>query len=172
MVVQGEAEPSLRELAKRLDVSPMALYRHFPNKAALLDAVVDSGFADLHTRLLTADEAGDGATRLIGQGMAYIDFASAHPSLFRLMFTHRSDAANNDMARHRAFGLLQNRVDQWLGEKGRQTAQVCWALAHGLAMLQIDGALALDRRQTEAMLQVLIQSDEAGVSVERLRGPE
>lgn len=164
MLAQGEAEPSLRELAKRLDVSAMAPYRHFPNKAALLDAVVDSGFADLHTQLLTADQSGDDAERLIGQGMAYVDFASAHPSLFRLMFTHQTDPENNDMLRHKAFGLLQNRVDQWLGEHGWQTSRACWALAHGLAMLKIDGALPFDRRQTKAMLRVLTQCVQVGGS--------
>lgn len=158
MLANSDAEPSLRELAERLGVSPMALYRHFPNKAALLDAVVDRGFSCLHAHLLAADQSGDSAARLIGQGMAYIDFATQHPPLFRLMFSHHTDAAKPDVARHRAFALLQGRVEQWLTQSHRQAALACWALAHGLAMLKIEGALTLDREQTEATLQVLTRS--------------
>lgn len=158
MLSDRRALPSLRELAQRLEVSPMALYRHFPNKAALLDAVVDWGFTRLHTQLLAAEQSGANAARLVAQGMAYIDFASEHQPLFRLMFSHHTDPAVQSLARHKAFALLQTRVDQRLNESHRQAALACWALAHGLAMLKLDGALALDRPHIEAALRVLTQN--------------
>jgi AcrR family transcriptional regulator len=157
-LADSNAQPSLRELAERLGVTAMALYRHFPNKAALLDAVVDTGFSRLHAHLLAADQSGNNTERLIRQGMTYIGFADEHPPLFRLMFSHHTDPANQDMARHKAFALLQNRVDQWLSESHRQVALACWSLAHGLAMLKLERALLLDREQTEATLRALIQS--------------
>ena len=33
---------SMRRLARRLDCDPMTIYRHAPNKAALLDAVAET----------------------------------------------------------------------------------------------------------------------------------
>jgi AcrR family transcriptional regulator len=40
---------SMRTLAARLDVSPMGLYWHVPNKVALLELVADSVYAEIET---------------------------------------------------------------------------------------------------------------------------
>lgn len=45
---EGASACSMRAVGARLGVSPMALYRWYPNKDALLDAVVDSALGDLH----------------------------------------------------------------------------------------------------------------------------
>ena len=37
----------LRSLAQALGVQPMALYHHLPNKAAILDGVIDLVFAEI-----------------------------------------------------------------------------------------------------------------------------
>ena len=39
---------SMRRLARALDRDPMILYRHAPNKAALLDGVAETVLAQLH----------------------------------------------------------------------------------------------------------------------------
>nr|WP_221379729.1 TetR family transcriptional regulator [Actinoplanes polyasparticus] len=39
---EGEKAMSMRRIAAELGCDPMAIYRHFPNRAALLDAVADS----------------------------------------------------------------------------------------------------------------------------------
>ena len=41
---------TLREIAKRVGVSPMAPYRHFKNKAVLLAVLAQEGFQALHKR--------------------------------------------------------------------------------------------------------------------------
>jgi AcrR family transcriptional regulator len=46
-VIEGAGSLSMRTLAGRLGVSPMALYRWYPNKSALLDAVVDRALGEL-----------------------------------------------------------------------------------------------------------------------------
>lgn len=44
----AEAGPlTMRAVAQRLGCDPMALYRHFPNRAALFDAVCDRALADV-----------------------------------------------------------------------------------------------------------------------------
>jgi AcrR family transcriptional regulator len=44
----AEAGPlTMRAVAQRLGCDPMALYRHFPNRAALFDAVSDRALADV-----------------------------------------------------------------------------------------------------------------------------
>ncbi|HLU92147.1 MAG TPA: helix-turn-helix domain-containing protein, partial [Pedomonas sp.] len=44
---QAEGNISLRELARRVGVSPNAAYRHFPDKEALLAALAAEGFQRL-----------------------------------------------------------------------------------------------------------------------------
>lgn len=44
---EGVARLTMRRLADRLGVAPNALYSHFPNKSALLDAVLDSLLAGI-----------------------------------------------------------------------------------------------------------------------------
>ena len=46
---EGLDRLSMRALAGRLGVEAMSLYHHVPNKDALLDAMVDAVFAELHT---------------------------------------------------------------------------------------------------------------------------
>jgi AcrR family transcriptional regulator len=43
----GVAAVTMRALAERLDVQPMALYHHVANKSALLDGLVDRVFAEM-----------------------------------------------------------------------------------------------------------------------------
>jgi AcrR family transcriptional regulator len=45
---QGLTGLSMRSLARQLGVEAMSLYHHVPNKEALLDAMVDAVFAELH----------------------------------------------------------------------------------------------------------------------------
>ena len=43
----GPEAMTMRRIAARLGCDPMALYRHFPDRAALLDAVADRALADV-----------------------------------------------------------------------------------------------------------------------------
>ncbi|MCW2413250.1 MULTISPECIES: TetR/AcrR family transcriptional regulator [unclassified Sphingobium] len=135
-LVAGEPEPSLRDLAARLGVSAMAPYRHFPNKAALMEAVSERGFAMLEAQLKAADAAKAGAPALVAQGLAYFAFAITHRRLFDLMFREGTRAGEESPARQRAFGVLYDRVVALAPEDAEAVALACWALVHGLAVLQ------------------------------------
>src|ERR1700704_6027768 len=54
----GAEALSMRRLARALDRDPMILYRHAPNKAALLDGVVETVLAQLHVDSADPDWAG------------------------------------------------------------------------------------------------------------------
>ena len=139
---EGSEALSLRALAKEAGVSPMAPYRHFAEKAALLAAISVHGFGLLRERLAAADREGPGG--LIGQGVAYVLFAIEHPELFRLMFGRPPDwreSASEDLA---------NRPDTVLGAFMKETRAAfppdevelamlsLWSFAHGLASLIVD----------------------------------
>ena len=48
----GAASLSLREIAKRAGLSPMAIYRHFADKEALMRALIEEGFRIFSLRTL------------------------------------------------------------------------------------------------------------------------
>src|ERR1700754_666613 len=78
---------SLRELARRADVSHNAPYKHFADKRELLSAVSAAGFEMLTKRM--AREIGrhsDARDQLFAMLRAYIDHGVENPALYNLMF--------------------------------------------------------------------------------------
>ena len=98
---------TLREVARRAGVSHAAPYHHFPDKGALVRAIVAESFDLLGTALADASVgAGDHPINRIGaMGNANVDFASLHahsdaPVLRQPFFRdvqsrHDLDAADN-----------------------------------------------------------------------------
>jgi len=159
----GETAPSLREVARAAGVSAMAPYRHFADRAALLAAVADEGFAALRTRLLDADDAPESREALIAQGRAYVDFALAHPALFRLMFSH--EKAGGVPEDETAYTVLANRVAQLAPDRAEAATLAAWGLVHGLATLLLDAKLdALHRSGVDATLDLLVDGMMSGGS--------
>src|SRR5262245_29560857 len=84
---EGAAGLTLRGIGARLGVSRTALYRHLADKRALLTVVATEGFRTLRQQLVTAwDEGGRGRAAFQAMGVAYVRFAVANPSHYRVMF--------------------------------------------------------------------------------------
>ena len=144
---------TLREIGARLGVSRTALYRHFADKRALLAAVATEGFRTLRQQLVTAwEEGGRGRAALESMGVAYIRFAVANPSHYRVMFGGFVDpkACEPELAAEAA-GAFQALVDALValqrdaivrGDDTVKMARFVWAIVHGVAMLGIDGQLS------------------------------
>src|SRR3990167_10230755 len=79
---------SLREIARNAGVSATAVYRHFPDKAALIGALCLEGFARIAASFREAMASAEpGIEAFNAMGRAYVEFALDHPALFRLMMT-------------------------------------------------------------------------------------
>lgn len=148
----GVAALTMRSVGAKLGVSRTALYRHFADKSALLEAVATEGFRTLRLHTQDAwDRQGGGQAGLEAMGEAYVRFAVAHPSHYRVMFGGhvRESGPQSDLAREGAgaFHVLVNAIvsQQQLGrvrpDNPLQLAQYIWATVHGIAMLAIDGQL-------------------------------
>jgi AcrR family transcriptional regulator len=74
---------SMRRLAHALNRDPMILYRHTPNKAALLDGVAETVLAQLHVDATDPDWAGQ--LRAVARGFRAL--ALAHPHVVPLIVT-------------------------------------------------------------------------------------
>ena len=74
---------SMRRLARALGRDPMILYRHAPNKAALLDGIAETVLAQLTVHAADPDWAGQ--LRTVARG--YRALALAHPHVVPLLVT-------------------------------------------------------------------------------------
>ncbi|GAA0925313.1 hypothetical protein GCM10009558_037610 [Virgisporangium aurantiacum] len=83
---------SMRRLAGRLDVDPMSIYHHLPNKAAIVSGLVGT----VYSTMAPVPVDGPWAERVRAWARAYRDLALAHPNLVLQIVTDSvaaSDAA-------------------------------------------------------------------------------
>ena len=151
---------SLREVARRVGVSATAVYRHFPDKQALLSALAYAGGAELERRQRAAQAAaGAGYPGFDATGREYVHFAVENPALFRLMMVSARSASRLDASeRHeQSLELLRQNIDVILGpdvsaEDKRLRAVQAWAIVHGLAMLILDGQVPGDKDMIDGVI--------------------
>ena len=135
---------SLREVARAVGVSATAVYRHFPSKGALLSALARAGLDRLAAAQHAAsDRAGGGAAGFGATGGAYVRFALANPALFRLIFTSPKPAEGPSAEPSEAMAFLRANAAAMAGAQAGGDDKVlalrAWSIAHGLAMLMLDG---------------------------------
>lgn len=84
-----EAGPEVlraRAIVAEAGLSTQALYTHFGGMPGLIEAVVAGGFADFVAHTGAVGETEDPVRDFFARGWAWVDWAVAHPNLYRLMF--------------------------------------------------------------------------------------
>jgi AcrR family transcriptional regulator len=102
---EGLSAIQARTLAAEIGASTMAVYTHFGGMPALIEAVVREGFARFAEHTRGAPQTNDPVADLIAGGLAYADFATRNPQLYRILFglsefdstAHRSGTAMSDL---------------------------------------------------------------------------
>ncbi len=154
---------SLREVARAVGVSATAVYRHFPDKQALLYALCAEGAEALGRAQAAAMKgAGGGSAGFLATGNAYVCFALDHPALFRLMMSAQPPEGLIDgelSAVNSAMQLLRDNVSGMVPENAtdqdrRQVALHAWSVVHGLSMLMLDGQVPADRTVIDGILSL------------------
>jgi AcrR family transcriptional regulator len=159
---QGVDELTLRGAGAKLGVSRSALYRHFSDKQALVAAVGREGFRMLRLALSDAWERnGKGRKGFEAMGIAYVNFALAHPSHYRVMFGRFIESCAKDAEfveeATAAFRVLvdslveQQRAGLIRRDDPITMARFIWSVVHGIAMLAIDGQLRGADEQGKAL---------------------
>lgn len=153
----GPQALTMREVATRVGVSPMAAYRHFANKDAILAAVAEQGFIRLDTKLkkAAARHLSEPLKALQSLVIEYVRFAKARPHYFALMFG--PEIANKDRfpglktAAEGAFSTLTSAVQNCIttGALKRkndplQVGAAIHSMVHGISSLVLHQRM--DRR--------------------------
>jgi len=172
----GPEAVSLRDVQRRAGVSNSAAYRHYADRAALLDAIAERANADLSGRMQTAlDAVPDdlapveaARARLRGLGRVYVGFALAEPGLFATAFGDRDkDLLVHQHAGDDPYVLLGRCLDDLVAAGGLEPGHrpwsevAAWSAVHGLAVLlgvgPLRGMAPADRETViERVLDVLI----------------
>ncbi|HEV7293692.1 MAG TPA: TetR/AcrR family transcriptional regulator [Devosia sp.] len=151
---EGEAGLGLRDLARAVGVSPAAPYRHFDSRAALLEALAVTGFQRFTLAMETV-AASQPPNPMAAMGKTYVKFALENPNLFRLMFSpqlRKDKRPGLRMAADAAYRTLRHITGGDVDET-RVAALSAWARVHGLAVLLLDGQIAMEAGED---LEVLI----------------
>jgi AcrR family transcriptional regulator len=150
--VEGVDALTMRRVAGAVGITAMAVYRHYPDRDGLLNALADEGFAELAGRLADAKLEGDLDTRMRTLLDVNLDFALERPRLFELMFL-RPRAGARQFPRDFASGKspTANQFAELVAEGIRDGvfAGNVWeivfeagALLQGLVMLYLGGRVA------------------------------
>ena len=169
IVERGTYSFTMRELARKAEVTHNAPYRHFSDKDVLLAALAEEGFHAMTQALIeacgeTCDS--DPAQWLKCLGQEVVRFALKNPSHYRLMFGDvlaeaRREHLELTKASEGTFTLLVQAIKACKGAgllrdgpTVNELAIGAWALVHGLSSLILAGHL---RPQEEATTHLLEQ---------------
>lgn len=143
----GAAKLSLREVAKHAGVSHTAPYRHFKNRAAMLEAIAIAGFGRLKLLMEQAEASApnDSEAQLRAAGLAYLQLAVNNPEHTRLMFGGMMKDVPEDghlyAAAEESYAAIYRIIDTgrargvFGGSDTDTVVLTAWALVHGLTML-------------------------------------
>jgi AcrR family transcriptional regulator len=157
----GAEGVAMRRVAKAVGITPMAVYRHYPDRAALLNALANEGFEQLTAQLTAKTLTGDVEERLGGMLDVFLDHALAHPRLFELMFLQRREGARTFPGDFKTRRSPTANVTVKLLEEGMASGYFrrddVWeisfetgALWQGLVMLYLGGRMGMSRDEFRA----------------------
>ena len=151
---EGADAVTMRRVANAVGITPMAVYRHYPNRAGLLNALANAGFDELAARLAEVRFAGDIEKRLAKILNIYLEHALQNPRLFELMFlTQREGArrypqdfkAGRSPTANPMIELIQEgmKIGYFREDEAWEIVFEMGALLQGLVMLYLGGRMAV-----------------------------
>lgn len=145
---------SLREVARAAGVSATAVYRHFPDKRALMAALAREGLDRLYAAQAEAAAGAQAGQAFEATGRAYVRFALAQPGLFRLTFEYPDVFPEGPIDDAAGALLNQNALELAGGDpaRARLVALRAWSLVHGLALLMLDRRVPADDALIDAAI--------------------
>jgi AcrR family transcriptional regulator len=182
-IEEGFGNATMRRIAGEVGVSPTALYLHFADKEAILQAIADDYFSELLVKLQeTQGLEGPPLTRLRSGLRAYLEFGLERADEYRLTFQSRvvraatPICAEDDVA-EMSFRVLEHAVEDLVASgvfRAGDTdtiAETIWCCLHGLTSALID---LTDRVVTphSALIESVIDTVVTGLACPKVAGAE
>jgi AcrR family transcriptional regulator len=150
------AEVTMRRVAAEVGLAPMAIYKHFPSRDALLKAATLTEYERIGGYFQRAN-ARRNIKKLRGM-LGYLDYALDHPNLFRYMFSSAREGAyvfprDLNAGKSSTMNILHEVVEDAMKSNRMRRDDVfevsltIWAHAHGLIALYLVGRINLPRKQ-------------------------
>jgi AcrR family transcriptional regulator len=158
---EGAEGVTMRRVATAIGMTPMALYRHYPNRDGLLNTVADAGFVELATKLADLRLTGRIDRQLLKILDVFLDHAFDNPRLFELMFLTKREGARQypedfRMRRSPTANVSADVIARAM-ETGYFRKDDVWeivfetgALMQGLIMLHLGGRMAMSSSEFRA----------------------
>lgn len=151
---EGAEGVTMRRVASAVGITPMALYRHYPNRDGLLNALANAGFIELTAKLAGLRLRGSINHQLLKILDVFLDHAFDSPRLFELMFLTKREGARQYPEDFRARRSPTANVFADVIAKAMETEYFrkddVWeivfetgALMQGLIMLYLGGRVAM-----------------------------
>jgi AcrR family transcriptional regulator len=152
----GADAVTMRRIANAVGITPMAVYRHYADRADLLNALADAGFKKLASRLDATPAGGDLERRLNAIVDIYLTYALQNPRLFELMFLEQREGARRFPRDFKAGRSSTANVGAVLIQEGMESGYLrkddAWeisfemgALLQGLLMLYLGGRMGMSQ---------------------------
>jgi AcrR family transcriptional regulator len=167
LIEEGSTAVTMRRIAAAVAVTPMAIYRHYPDRDALLAAVADECFAELARDW--AAQAGDGGVAALDRLLsAHLDLALGTPHLYSFLFTEPRPGARRYPADFRAGGsptlnVLVTALEAGV-RRGELVTDDVWETAlllasqlHGLVQLYHGGRIGLPEDEFRSLCRRAIR---------------
>jgi len=137
----GSRNLGVTHLAKLVDVSPMAVYRHFPSGENLKAAISQQAREQLARRMFEAvSQEKDVKRRFMATGREYIRFGLEEPGLFAVAFIDCGASPKREddpSARAMLHDAILDLCNEGLvrPEELEAVANFAWSIVHGFTML-------------------------------------
>lgn len=138
---------TVRAIAKRAGVAPMAIYNHFGGVNGVIDQLWTRGFEMLGDAV--SRHSGDVEVDFVSAGLAYRRFALENRGLYTIMFMHRfrnfEPSPESAQIAAQTFQALVNIVERCQAagilthSRSSDAAQVIWSGCHGYVSLELHG---------------------------------
>jgi AcrR family transcriptional regulator len=155
---KGLAGLTMRAIAREVGLSATALYRHYPNRDAILTEIWRVGFEELAAVMGQPIDSDDAGERILALLDRYTSWALKISEVYELK--HRYDPAERDLLRrtdtgelgevaNAALGMLVREIDAGIASGQLAPGNVwtmalsIWGLGHGLISLQRSGQVGV-----------------------------
>lgn len=125
---EGPEALTMRRLAARVGITAPSLYKHFPDKSSVVNALAGVMLRETAEALEAAESAAPGSFPALAD--AYRTHALAHPHLYRLTTGRPLPQDLEERAAAPLYRALAGDADR---------ARAAWAFAHGMVTMELNG---------------------------------